>query len=782
MKKTLKILFIIFNIFLILGLCFLVAFSFYLIQLNSSLKFDKNKLELSNIKLDIYNEANEIINENESAKIDLKELNDYTVAAFLSIEDKDFYKHNGVNLKRIAGALFNNIKTKSLSQGASTISQQLIKNTHLTNEKTFSRKIKEILLTRKMENTLSKDKILETYLNVIYFGESAFGIEQASNVFFNKNAKDLTISESATLAGIIKSPAKYSPVYNYENCLDRRNLVLKEMLEDYYITEDEYNNAINSDINLNINVEAKSNYNNLYIKQTYAEAVEILNISEKEIGLNGIKIYTYQNPNKQKILDDIIKNDDYYLKNNYGNIADSLAVIINNKTGGIEAYAGRSEYDLVNLVRQPGSAIKPPLVYSPALEYGYISPITPILDEKIEFDGYSPNNLGNVFHGYVSATKAVAESLNIPAVKLTNYVGIEKCKNFAKKLNINFNENDNGYAIALGGFTDGIRLIDLTNSYLPYSNDGKIKDAKFIKKIVSNTGEVLYENKENERQVMGDDTAYLMHDMLCNGVKEGTSRALKNLPYMVAGKTGTVCVKGSNNNTDAISVAYTSSDTMGVWFGNTSYKKEFELSSKNNGGTYATYVIRDAFREIYKNNQPSDITKPDSVIEVDIDINELNKNHKVLIANENCPDRYKMKTLVSVNHIPETSNDNYSNFNIENFDCVLKDNKVYITFETLDYIKYEIVRVVNNNERVLQTITNNDGLYEFVDDGVMNNCTYNYYIKAENLSLHSTKQTEKICIITPKYNENYVNMLKKQNENIKTNDNKNNNWYYISNY
>lgn len=782
MKKTLKILFIIFNILLILGLCFVVAFSFYLIQLNSSLKFDKEKLELANIKLDIYNLENEVINENESAKTDLKDLNDHTVSAFLSIEDKDFYKHNGINFKRIAGALVNNIKTQSLSQGASTISQQLIKNTHLSNEKTFSRKIKEILLTRKMEKELTKDKILETYLNVIYFGESAFGIEQASNVFFSKSAKDLSIAESATLAGIIKSPAKYSPIYNYENCIDRRNLVLKEMFKDYYITEEEYNNAINSEINLNINYFAKSNYNNLYIKQTYAEAMDILNISEKEIGLNGIKIYTYQNNEKQKILDNIINDDNYYIENSYGNIADSLAVIIDNKTGGIEAYAGRSDYDLVNLVRQPGSAIKPPLVFSPALEYGYICPITPILDEKIEYDGYSPNNLGNIFHGYVSASDAVAESLNIPAVKLTNYVGIEKCKNFAKNLNIEFDENDNGYAIALGGFTKGIRLIDLTNSYLPYSNNGNIKDAKFIKKIVSNTGKVLYENDEKERRVMGDDTAYLMHNMLVNGVNTGTSRALKNLPYMVAGKTGTVCVKNSNNNTDAISVAYTSDNTMGVWFGNTSYKKEFELSSKNNGGTYATYVIRDSFKEMYKNNKPKDIERPESVMEVEIDANELNNNHKVLLANNNCPDRYKIKTLVSVNHLPEMAQDNYSNFEIKNFDCKYENQKVKITFDALNYIKYQIVRIVNGNEKVIKTIENCDGNVEYFDDTIVNNNTYYYYIKAENASLHSSRQTEKICIITPKYNETYVNMLKTQNEEIKKNENSNNSWFYTANY
>lgn len=766
MKKSIKIIVVILNIILILSLLLVVSTLVYLGNINSKLKFDRGKLEVANIKLDIYNVANEKINDNTLNSIELKDLNDYTVSAFLSIEDKDFFKHSGVNYKRIVGAMINNIKTRSLSQGASTISQQLIKNTHLSNEKTFDRKIKELLLTKKMEKIMTKDEILETYLNVIYFGESAFGIEQASQVFFNKPASDLSISESATLAGIIKSPAKYSPIYNYENALSRRNLVLKEMLKDYFISEEEYSDAINSNIELNFNKQAKSNYNNLYLKQTYDEAIKILNITEKEIGLNGIKIYTYQDASKQEILDSLIQNEDYYLKNPNGNIPDSLAVLINNDTGGIEAYSGKSEYDIVNLKRQPGSAIKPTLVYAPALEYGYISPITPILDEKIDINGYSPNNLGNIFHGYVSASDCVADSLNIPAVKLTSYVGIDKCKNFAKKLNIEFDKNDNGYAIALGGFTEGTRLIDLTNSYLPYTNSGKIIDAKFIKKIVSKTGKVLYENTEDSRQVMGEDTAYLMHTMLKDGVEKGTSRALKKLDFEVAGKTGTVCVKDSNNNTDAISVAYTKNHTMGVWFGNTSNKKEFELTSKTNGGTYPTYIIRDTFGEIYKGNKPEKISIPESVKEIDIDINELNNNHKVVIASDSCPERYKLKTLVSARYMPEAANDNYANFDINNFDVKLNNNDVEISFDAIEYINYKIVKISNGKEKVIKEFSNEKDKIKHIDKDIKNDTEYKYKIVAEYPILHSTRQSKEISIITPKYEYKYMEKLNNANKDI----------------
>ena len=777
-KTRLKTLIVIGNVMLIIMLILTVVSLMYLFNLNSKLQFDKTKLELANIKLDVYSSNNEVINSNQNKNINLNDLNDYTVSAFLSIEDKDFYNHNGVNYKRVAGAMINNIKTKSFSQGASTISQQLIKNTHLTNEKTFDRKIKEMLLTRKMEKVMSKDNILETYLNVIYFGESAFGIEQASNVFFNKSAKNLSLAESALLAGVIKSPAKYSPIYNTETALTRRNLVLKEMYKDFLITEEEYSKAISEELVLNINEQAKSNYNSLYLKQVYDEAINILNISEKEIGLNGIKIYTYQNLDTQNLLDNIINSDEYYLENSFGNIADSLAVVIDNNTGGIIAYSGKSEYNLLNLKRQPGSAIKPTLVYAPALEYGYIAPITPILDEKIDINGYSPNNLGNKFYGYVSASQCVADSLNIPAVKLTNYVGIDKCKNFAKNLNIDFDKNDNGYAIALGGFTTGTRLIDLTNSYLPYSNNGKIKDAKFIKKIVGLNGKILYENEENARYGMSDDSAYLMHTMLEDGVKKGTSKALNKLPYSVAGKTGTVCVKDSNNNTDAISVAYTKNHTMGVWFGNTSNKKEYELSSKVNGGTYPTYVIRDTFSKMYERVIPQSILKPQSVVEVEIDINELNNNHKVMIANENCPERYKQKILVSNRYLPEKASDNYINFKIDNFDVRLENDSVIIDFNAIKYIDYSIIRTNNNKEVEIAKFNNKQGKIQYVDKNIDNDTKYSYKIVAKYDVLHSTRQTEEINIITPKFKHKYVDKLQMHNTDIKS---KNNSWLYSIN-
>ena len=246
MKKAVKIGIIITLILFILGSLFFIIFINDIMGI-SSVKFDKEKLIAVNQEIVVYNDDNVELKNTISNKsiVKIEDVPNHVVNAFISIEDKDFFKHNGLNYKRIAKAMFNNLKSFSFKEGASTISQQLIKNTHLTNEKTIKRKVKEMLLTKKLEKEFSKKDILETYLNVIHFGENSYGIERAALTYFGKETKDLTLWEGATLAGIIKSPYTYSPVYNPENCLKRRNLVLSEMLRDKKISQAQYDEAVN---------------------------------------------------------------------------------------------------------------------------------------------------------------------------------------------------------------------------------------------------------------------------------------------------------------------------------------------------------------------------------------------------------------------------------------------------------------------------------------------------------------------------------------------------------
>ena len=362
--------------------------------------------------------------------------------------------------------------------------------------------------------------------------------------------------QAAILAGMIKSPKNYDPINNCENCRRRRNLVLKEMLRDGKISNEIYEENVSKEIIIVDNKDTLDK-NSQYVEATISEACRILSTTEQNIAYNNYKIFTYYNDDIQSTLVDAVNNVDYYEKNEHGNIADGLGIVINNKTGGIEAFAGKSRYSLSNVKRQPGSAIKPILVYAPALDNGTITPLTQLLDESIDIDGYTPHNVGGDNHGYISATQSVAKSLNIPAIKTMQYVGIDKCKAFAERAGIEFNEYDQGLAIALGGFTDGTTLQSLAASYLPFARNGNYVQSGFIRKITTSQGIVIYEKDEVGTQIMGDDTAYLMTNMLIEGVQSGTSKRLNSLPFEVAGKTGTVAVKGTNYNTDAISVAYT---------------------------------------------------------------------------------------------------------------------------------------------------------------------------------------------------------------------------------
>ncbi|MBQ3493901.1 MAG: transglycosylase domain-containing protein, partial [Clostridia bacterium] len=420
-------------------------------------EFDINKIKHSQINLNLYDNQNRPIEETNKAVcfVNLNTLPKHTKQCFISIEDKNFYEHNGLNYKRMAGAMLKNIKAMKIKEGASTISQQLIKNTHLSSEKTFTRKFNEILLTKQLEKILSKDEILEYYLNVIYFGDNCYGIENASQHYFSKPAKQLNLLESATLAGMIKAPNIYSPIKNSQKSLERRNVVLYELYQDNKINFQDYIKLKSSPLETNVS-NPKDEFHNSYSQACYEEASRILKMPEKQIAIGEYKIYTYFNKEKQETLKQAIKQYDF----DYDCSAISMT-----KTGEIEAYVGKSNLKIIDIKRQPGSAIKPILVYAPAINENIISPLTQINDEKIDIDGYSPSNVSNKYNGYISVRDCVAKSLNVPAVKTLSYVGVEKAKNYAKMCNIEFDGNDNNLSLALGGMTYGTSLKQLTNSY-----------------------------------------------------------------------------------------------------------------------------------------------------------------------------------------------------------------------------------------------------------------------------------------------------------------------------
>lgn len=729
MKKFAKISISIFIILFLAMLIFVGGIFVYINTAKSDVVFDKALLEAQNTSIDIYDIDNNKINDisGKKALVRLDELPSFVPQSFVSIEDKDFYKHHGLNYKRIVKAFFNNIKSRSMKEGASTISQQLIKNTHLSNEKTLSRKINEMALSKELERNFSKDEIMETYLNVIYFGSGAYGLENASQIYFGKPATDLKIEESALLAGLIKSPRTYSPILNPENCLKRRNLVLAEMKRDGAISDIEYQIAVKTPISIKKNI-TRENARNFYEEATLLEAEKILGMTENQIALGVYKIFTYQVNTDQNALHNVITNTDYYDKNEYGNVADGVGIVLDSKTGGVSAFDAKSVYDVVNMKRSPGSAIKPILVYAPALEYGKISPSSVILDEKTSFGTYNPQNVGGIYYGWIDATKSVEKSLNIPAIKIMQITGIENSKKFAEKSGITFDNEDNSYAIALGGLTHGTTVKQLVNSYLPFANNGEFIEAKFVRKICDSKGKVIYENKQEKKQVMNPETAYLMNEMLVSSVKKGTSSRLNVLPFEVAGKTGTVGIKGTNFNSDVWSVGYTTQKIVGVWLGNSTGEKEYRLEGRNNGGTLCTSMVRDTFKNL-KLDKTATFEKPNGIVECKIDNTKLEKDHILMLADPETPERYTKIAIFNQKYAPTQYADKYTKESL----CVLKgemkDSKPTLYFETIKNATYKIYRIEEDVRKEIVSFENVCGTQTFVDKNVNDDTTYTYYVE-----------------------------------------------------
>lgn len=678
--------------------------------------------------------------------IKINNLNDYTMNAFLSIEDKTFYSHNGINLKRIAKSMLDNISSKKIVAGGSTITQQLVKNKFLSNDKTLKRKVQEIYLARKIESKYDKDDILESYLNSIYFGSGAYGIENASNRYFGKSAKELTLNESCVLASTINSPSLYSPILNMDNCTERKNLILREMYKDGNITKEEYEKNIDEEIMLNVkSIDSLKDFD-LYDRFAINEACEILDMTEDEIFNEHLKIYTGKNSATQTMLESIINDESFYEKNSSGNIADSLGMIIDNSTNLISAVAGKSEYDLVGLKRQPGSLIKPVLVYAPAMEEGLINPMTKILDNKVDYSGYSPNDVGGISNDYVSIETAISKSLNVPAVKVCNMLGLNKCKNYAQKCGLNFDEKDTGLSLALGGTTNGFTLQNILDSYSTLNFNGNYIKSNFINKIQNDMFLTLYSRKMTESNIFCDDTAYLMTEMLIKSTHNGTSKKLTNLPYQIAGKTGTVGVKNSNQNTDAYSMGYTTKNRVAIWLGNYSMKSEYNLEGSNNGGTYATAMLKEVFEGLYKDEYPDDFTMPKSVTSCDIDAIKLEEENKVYRASDSMPDRYKVSGLFSTRFLPEYSSDYYDDS--LTVSATSNDNKNIINFDTNKYCTYTLYREYDGTKKILSSYKNKTQNISFEDSDIISNKKYSYYVLCDNILTGKSFKSNVVTLYT----------------------------------
>ena len=478
--------------------------------------FFSPKLELKNMgKVFIYDNQENLIYQGSGSNdwISLDDISDNLVNAVISVEDKNFYKHPGFDFLRIVRSLYNNIVYKT-RQGASTISQQYIKNMFLTFDQTWSRKIEEAFLTIELEVHYSKDNILEGYLNTINYGEGNYGIEDASKYYFNKSSKDLTLEEAIMLAGIPKNPSNYNPVSDYDACIKRAKIVAETMVNNGYISQDDYNNLFQD----KIEIYGKRTQNNSQMILYYQDAVlneleSIKTVPKSLIESGGLKIFTSFDMNAQQKMEQSI------LKYMDGQEELQVAsVIVNPHTGGVMALTGgmnyaKSQYNRATMSkRQVGSAMKPFLYYA-ALENGLVSSST-FKSEETTFNFannqvYSPRNYNNIYANKdITMAAAIAYSDNIYAVKTHLFLGTDTLVNTAKLMGIQ-EELIGNPSLALG--TSELNMLDFAKGYTTLASGGDEKDLFFISRVEDRNGNVLYEKKIKHNYVLNSNDFYILN-------------------------------------------------------------------------------------------------------------------------------------------------------------------------------------------------------------------------------------------------------------------------------
>lgn len=678
MKKSIKIFLTVVLVVTAIILCLGV----YVFAVTSAVNLDENKLVDTVHTVEFYDSDGNFIEEHSNgiAVTEYGDIKEYTKKAFIAIEDKRFYEHGGIDVRGIFRALGNNLKSFSFKEGASTITQQLIKNTHLSGEKTFTRKLAEMKLALMLEKKYSKDEILEKYLNTIYFGDGCYGITRASEHYFGKSPTSLTINESAVLAGLIKAPALYSPYRNKAKCEQRKNTVLKAMYEQKYISKTEYENNISYFPEIN---DEDISYDYVYLARKQSQ--DIFDVAPYEN--KTVKIYTYLDRTIQNALENGL--------NGYDGQTDKASVVIDCQ-GKIRAYSSTCG----NANRQLGSVIKPLLVYAPAIETDTICGSTPINDEKASFNGYTPSNFNDKYYGFVSAKDALAKSLNTCAVKILNATGIEKAKKYLDKTSVKLSDEDNTLSIALGATKSGTKLTEITGAYTVFMNNGRFYNPTCIKKIVLSSGRILYNDETASVHVFGDDTTAIVNDMLQECVNTGTAKYLNFLPYNLYAKTGTAGVK--EGNTDAYCISYNAEYVLGTWIGNANGDL---MPNSFTGGNQPAKISAAIWKNVYKNGvYPNDIPKSDNVIEVKLDKESYISEHALTLADSNAPDRYVIKGLFKKSNLPKARSERFSFPVVKNPQLFLNDKNVTITFEKPEYYDCIIYRTRNGcKEKIFDT-------------------------------------------------------------------------------
>ncbi|WP_456279544.1 transglycosylase domain-containing protein [Bacillus sp. AK128] len=562
--------------------------------------------------------------------VPLSEISPHLVNATISIEDKRFYEHQGFDYIRIAGAALADIKAMAKVQGASTISQQYARNLFLEHDKTWKRKLTEALYTIRLELNYSKEQIIEGYLNTIYYGHGAYGIEAAANFYFNKHAKELTISEATMLAGIPKGPSHYSPIDHLDNAKSRQEVIVSSMVENSMINEKEARQIMSEQLSFHGRFDVKNQNIAPYFQDAVKDALKsVTSLTDRTIQMGGLKVYTTLDPELQAIAEkrtEAIINPESEIQ--------AAVIVMHPSTGEVKALIGGRDYTksqfnrATQAKRQPGSSFKPFLYYT-AVEQGF-TPSTTLRSEYTTFQygegTYSPSNYNDYYaNDNITLSQAIALSDNVFAVKTHMSLGEQALIDTSRRLGIS-GDLPKIPSLALG--TSTVKMIDMVNAYGILANGGKKIEPTFIRRIENHHGEVIYQSEKPNEQVLDKDAAFVtthmmtgMFDEKLNDYTRVTGRTISDqLTRIYAGKSGTT-------STDSWMIGYSPKLVTGVWVG---YDRDHTLDLTAEK-TYSKEIWASIMEEALQ-DEPVHAFKPTSGV-VGVYVNPDNG----MLATETCP-------------------------------------------------------------------------------------------------------------------------------------------------
>lgn len=564
--------------------------------------------------------------------VEYKDLPKSLVDAVISIEDERFFSHGGIDLKRTTGAVFSYVFNGGKSSfGGSTITQQLVKTITSDKETSWTRKIREWYRALSLESKLSKEQILESYLNTIYFGDGAYGVEVASKDFFGKSVGELNVAESAILAASIQTPESTNPYKSEESkkrLLARKDVVLSQMLKLNKITQQQYDEAVKYEVafvkeSVSLNDTVQTYFVDAVIDQVLKDLQEQKNVDKgqatKLLYTNGYKIYTTLDPKVQKVIDDAYNNPKLFYTDKKGFMQASM-VVMDQSTGNVLGLIGGADQKTgdrtfnraTSAYRQPGSTMKPLGAYGPAFEQGVLAPGMGLDDSQFTLGNWTPGNYYGYFNGFVTARLAIAKSMNIPAVRAAQRAGVDAAYLFAKNAGlVDLQEQDKNLAsIALGGVTKGFTVMEMANAYSTIANGGIHMTPKLYTKVVDKNGKEVLKPDTTAKRVMKDSTAYMLIDCLQTVVKSGTGAGIIKVGNMpVGGKTG-----NTNEDKDQWFVGFSPYYTIASWNG---YDDPKPIGYRTGTGAYpytSMVLFNTVLKTLSANQQVKQFDKPASIV------------------------------------------------------------------------------------------------------------------------------------------------------------------------